>query len=87
MPITVVRIVDVLNAINLTDGLDDLVGGRILFASLVNLIVSISSKSLISVFLMASVGGSTFGFLLYIWYPAKIYSGDGVAYSIDSCLQ
>jgi UDP-GlcNAc:undecaprenyl-phosphate GlcNAc-1-phosphate transferase len=35
---------------------------------------------------MVSMGGAILGFLLYNWYPAKIYLGDGGAYSFGYML-
>jgi UDP-GlcNAc:undecaprenyl-phosphate GlcNAc-1-phosphate transferase len=81
-PITMLWIVGVINAINLIDGLDGLAGGVLLFASLVNLVVAVVSNALITAVLMGSVFGAVVGFLVFNWYPAKIYLGDGGAYSM-----
>ncbi len=86
LPITVLWIVGVVNAINLIDGLDGLAGGVILFASLVNFVAAFLTKSIISSLLMAAVAGGILGFLMYNWHPAKIYLGDGGAYSIGFML-
>jgi UDP-GlcNAc:undecaprenyl-phosphate GlcNAc-1-phosphate transferase len=82
----VVWIVGIVNSINLIDGLDGLAGGVIFFASIVNFIASIAFKATISSFLMASIGGSILGFLIYNWFPAKIYLGDGGAYALGFLL-
>lgn len=76
VPITILWIVGVTNAINLIDGLDGLAAG-------------VSSIALISISGMAIVMGdvyvmtigfillaSTIGFLFYNFYPAKIFMGD-----------
>jgi len=76
IPITILWIVGVTNAINLIDGLDGLAAG-------------VSSIALISISGMAIIMGdvyvmtigfillvSTLGFLMYNFYPAKIFMGD-----------
>ncbi len=86
LPITVLWIVGIVNAVNLIDGLDGLAGGVLLFASVVNFIVAIGSSAILPAVLMVSMGGSIIGFLLYNWHPAKIYLGDGGAYSLGFIL-
>jgi UDP-GlcNAc:undecaprenyl-phosphate GlcNAc-1-phosphate transferase len=82
LPITMVWIIGIINAINLIDGLDGLAGGVLLFASAINLVVALVSNAQITAALMGSVVGAVIGFLLFNWYPAKIYLGDGGAYSL-----
>jgi UDP-GlcNAc:undecaprenyl-phosphate GlcNAc-1-phosphate transferase len=82
LPVTILWIVGIINAINLIDGLDGLAGGVLLFASTINLMVAVISKAVITAVLMGSVAGAVAGFLLYNWHPAKIYLGDGGAYSL-----
>ncbi len=86
LPITVLWIVGIVNAVNLIDGLDGLAGGVLLFASVVNFMVAIGSSAILPAVLMVSMGGSIIGFLLYNWHPAKIYLGDGGAYSLGFIL-
>jgi UDP-GlcNAc:undecaprenyl-phosphate GlcNAc-1-phosphate transferase len=81
LPITVFWIVGIVNAVNLIDGLDGLAGGVLLFASLVNFMAAIGSGAILPATLMVAMGGAIIGFLLYNWHPAKIYLGDGGAYS------
>jgi UDP-GlcNAc:undecaprenyl-phosphate GlcNAc-1-phosphate transferase len=82
LPVTILWIVGIINAINLIDGLDGLAGGVLLFASTVNLVVAVISKAVITAVLMGSVAGAVAGFLLYNWHPARVYLGDGGAYSL-----
>jgi UDP-GlcNAc:undecaprenyl-phosphate GlcNAc-1-phosphate transferase len=86
LPVTVFWITGVVNAVNFIDGLDGLAGGVVLLASLVNFVAAISTGSYLSAGIMVSVIGSIVGFLLYNWYPAKIYLGDGGAYSLGFLL-
>ena len=76
IPVTILWIVGITNAINLLDGLDGLAAG-------------VSTIALISLSVMAMIMGDTFvvatttilaasslGFLFYNFYPAKIFMGD-----------
>lgn len=76
IPITILWIVGVTNAINLIDGLDGLAAG---VSSIALITISGLAISLGDVF-VAFVGfmllGSTLGFLLYNFHPAKIFMGD-----------
>ncbi len=85
-PITVLWIVGIVNAVNLIDGLDGLAGGVLLFASIVNFTAAIGSGAIVPATLMVSMGGAIIGFLLFNWHPAKIYLGDGGAYSLGFIL-
>lgn len=85
-PITIIWIIGIINAVNLIDGLDGLAGGIILFASLVNFVAAITSGAYIAAAIMISIAGSILGFLFYNWHPARIYLGDGGAYSFGFLL-
>jgi UDP-GlcNAc:undecaprenyl-phosphate GlcNAc-1-phosphate transferase len=81
-PVTVLWIVGIVNAFNLIDGLDGLAGGVLLFAALVNCVSALSSNAIVPGVVMTAVIGAVFGFLRYNWHPARIYLGDGGAYSL-----
>lgn len=76
VPITILWIVGITNAINLIDGLDGLAAGVSSIA-----LVTISFMAILQgdVFVLA-IGlmmlGSTLGFLVYNFHPAKIFMGD-----------
>ena len=77
-PITLFFIVSMINAINLIDGLDGLAAGiSSIFFLTIGIIAFIINKSggldIILSFIML---GSTLGFLLHNFYPAKIFMGD-----------
>ena len=82
LPITILWVVGMINAINLIDGLDGLAGGVVIFAATINLVVACVSNSVITATLMSTIVGAVVGFMLFNWYPAKIYLGDGGAYSM-----
>jgi UDP-GlcNAc:undecaprenyl-phosphate/decaprenyl-phosphate GlcNAc-1-phosphate transferase len=79
-PITVFWIIAVTNAINLIDGLDGLAAG---ISSIV--LLTISGMALVSGNISVSIIGflllgSTLGFLIYNFYPARIFLGDSGSY-------
>ena len=77
-PLALIFIVAIINAINLIDGLDGLASGT---CSIFFLAVSIIAFFLhringLDVTLSLIMLGSTLGFLVYNFYPAKIFMGD-----------
>ena len=78
--VTVVWIAGVQNAINLIDGLDVLAGGIVFFAAITNFAVGFVAVSTLSSLFMAAIAGAVRVFLLYNWYPAKVYMGDSGSY-------
>lgn len=76
IPLTIIWIVGITNAINLIDGLDGLAAG---VSSIVLITISGMAIMMNDVF-VTSMGfillGSTLGFLLYNFHPAKIFMGD-----------
>lgn len=76
IPITVVWIVGLTNAINLIDGLDGLSCGVSAICSISLLLVMILKGELVVATLTAIVVGSCLGFLPFNSNPAKIFMGD-----------
>ncbi len=75
-PLTMLWIVGVTNAVNLTDGLDGLAAGVSAVACAVIAAFALHSQNLImAVFMLALLGGLC-GFLFYNFNPAKIFMGD-----------
>lgn len=76
IPITVIWIVGITNAINLIDGLDGLAAGvsTIALITIAGLALALGDifVALVSFLLI----GSTLGFLVFNFYPAKIFMGD-----------
>ena len=76
IPITLVWIVGVTNAVNLIDGLDGLACGVSTIASLTMFVVALLvSESSVAV-VLAALMGACLGFLPYNMNPAKIFMGD-----------
>lgn len=76
LPITLLWIAAVINAMNLIDGLDGLAGGIAFFACLTNFVVAALNGNPLVMLLAAALGGAILGFLLYNFNPATIFMGD-----------
>ncbi|MBO8157876.1 MAG: undecaprenyl/decaprenyl-phosphate alpha-N-acetylglucosaminyl 1-phosphate transferase [Bacillaceae bacterium] len=79
IPITILWIVAVTNAINLIDGLDGLAAGVSSIALLTISGLAITMGNTFVVIIGFILLGSTLGFLVYNFYPAKIFMGDSGA--------
>lgn len=81
-------LVGMTNTINFLDGIDGLSGGVSAIAAGIIFLLSISTKvnqpetALVSIILM----GGCIGFLIYNFYPAKIFNGDSGAYFLGMTL-
>ena len=77
IPITIIWIVTITNAINLIDGLDGLAAGVSSIALMTMTALAFTLNYSFAVILMGLILlGSTLGFLVYNFYPAKIFMGD-----------
>ena len=76
MPVTVLWLVGVTNAINLIDGLDGLATGVSSISSITLIVVAVITGEFNLAVITAAIAGAGFGFLPYNMYPAKIFMGD-----------
>lgn len=76
IPITIIWIVGMTNAVNFIDGLDGLAAGVSTIASLSLLAVSCITQNSYVAIVMACLTGACVGFLPYNLNPAKIFMGD-----------
>ncbi|HIW49282.1 MAG TPA: undecaprenyl/decaprenyl-phosphate alpha-N-acetylglucosaminyl 1-phosphate transferase [Firmicutes bacterium] len=76
IPITLLWIVGVTNAVNLIDGLDGLAAGVSSIAALTIMVLCILTGDQTSVVLTATLAGSCLGFLPRNFNPAQIFMGD-----------
>lgn len=86
LPVTLLWIVGITNAVNLIDGLDGLAAGVAFFAALTSFIVAYVSGSTFVALLMASLMGALIGFLFFNFNPARIFMGDSGSYFIGYML-
>jgi UDP-GlcNAc:undecaprenyl-phosphate/decaprenyl-phosphate GlcNAc-1-phosphate transferase len=80
LPITIIWLVGMANAINWIDGLDGLAAGVSGIAAVVMLIVSLFMDQPGAALIAAALAGGALGFLRYNFNPAQIFMGDGGAY-------
>lgn len=76
-PITIIFILGCINCLNLIDGLDGLAGGiSAIFFLTIGIIAVIEGRVGLSVIITFVMFGSTLGFLIHNFHPAKIFMGD-----------
>lgn len=80
LPVTILWLVGMTNAINWIDGLDGLAAGVSGIAAIVMLVVSLFMARPAAALIAASLAGGALGFLRYNFNPAKIFMGDGGSY-------
>jgi len=80
LPVTVVWLVGMANAINWIDGLDGLAAGVSGIAAVIMLVVALFMGQPAAALIAAALAGGALGFLRYNFNPARIFMGDGGAY-------
>jgi len=75
-PLTLLWIIGITNAINLSDGLDGLAAGISAIACGVIAVFAVYSGQVVMAILMLAMLGSLTGFLFFNFSPAKIFMGD-----------
>lgn len=76
VPVTIIWIVAVTNAVNLIDGLDGLACGVSTISSMTMLVIALSVAEPNVALIAAALAGGCIGFLPYNLNPAKIFMGD-----------
>jgi len=76
LPLSVIWIVGVTNAVNLIDGMDGLAAGISLIAAASLAIIAWTHGASNVAMLAAAVCGASGGYLVYNFYPAKTFTGD-----------
>jgi UDP-GlcNAc:undecaprenyl-phosphate/decaprenyl-phosphate GlcNAc-1-phosphate transferase len=77
VPLTILFLVGVTNAINLADGLDGLAGGTTLLSCCAMALLALTIGEPFVATVSVVVAGSILGFLRFNTYPARIFMGDG----------
>lgn len=76
IPVTVIWIVAITNAVNLIDGLDGLACGISAISSITMLVIALLVSDGTVAIIMAALAGSCLGFMPYNMNPAKMFMGD-----------
>ena len=76
VPLTLIVIVGVTNAINLADGLDGLAGGIMLLSFICMGYLAYRCENIFITLMCAAMVGGIFGFLRFNTYPATLFMGD-----------
>ena len=76
IPLTLVVVVGVTNAVNLADGLDGLAGGICLISFCCIGWLAYQGDNVVVTFISISLIGVIFGFLRFNTYPARLFMGD-----------
>ncbi len=76
VPLTVIWVIGITNALNLIDGLDGLAAGVALISSVTIFIIAILNNRADAAVLTAILSGAILGFLPYNFNPASIFMGD-----------
>ena len=79
IPVTILWIIGITNAVNLIDGLDGLAVGVSGIASLSMLLISLATGHPSAALLTAALTGGCLGFLPYNFNPARLFMGDSGA--------
>ncbi|NQU95350.1 MAG: undecaprenyl/decaprenyl-phosphate alpha-N-acetylglucosaminyl 1-phosphate transferase [Candidatus Omnitrophica bacterium] len=76
IPLLILWMVMIMNAINLMDGLDGLAGGISIIVFFSFFVIGFYRGNVFSMIIIASLIGAGIGFLRYNFYPAKLFLGD-----------
>lgn len=76
IPITILWVVGITNALNLIDGLDGLAAGTSVIVCVALFGISFLFQNIAMSFVFLILAGSILGFLRYNFFPAKIFLGD-----------
>ncbi len=79
LPVTVIWLVGLMNAMNFIDGIDGLAAGVTTLSALTLTVVAMFTNQPSSALLAALLAGSSLGFLVFNFHPAKIFMGDSGA--------
>ena len=77
VPLFVLAVIAITNAINLIDGMDGLAGGICFFAALTSAVIGMAKGDIFTATIGFTMVGSLLGFLMFNLPPASIFMGDG----------
>lgn len=75
-PVSIIIIIAMVNAVNLTDGVDGLAGTVTFFVAITFMFIASFIGNFGETILSTSLAACCLGFLMYNFYPAKVFMGD-----------
>ncbi len=76
LPVTLLWLVGISNAMNFIDGVDGLAGGVAVISAITLAVVAVFTNQPVAAVMAALLAGASLGFLVYNFYPARIFMGD-----------
>ncbi|MHB8572713.1 MAG: glycosyltransferase family 4 protein [Candidatus Dormibacteria bacterium] len=86
IPLTLGWLLGMQNTVNLMDGIDGLAAGVVAIVALALMLAAASHGQTTVVVLCAALAGACLGFLLFNFYPASIFMGDGGSHFLGLAL-
>ena len=86
VPLTVIALVAASNAVNLTDGADGLAASCTALVFFGISVIAVGVHDLHVVIIAAALTGSVAAFLVYNWFPARLFMGDTGALALGSVM-
>ena len=85
-PLGLIIIIGFVNAVNLTDGLDGLNSSVTFVYGLVFMVISVRLANVPNNIFATAVAGGCLGFLVWNFYPAKVFMGDTGSMFLGGCV-
>ncbi|MEM0951506.1 MAG: MraY family glycosyltransferase [Cyanobacteria bacterium P01_H01_bin.74] len=76
LPVTILWIMGLMNAVNFIDGIDGLASGVTLLSAITLTIIAMFTNQPSAALLASILAGGSLGFLVFNFHPAKIFMGD-----------
>jgi UDP-GlcNAc:undecaprenyl-phosphate GlcNAc-1-phosphate transferase len=86
IPITIFWLLGMQNTVNFLDGVDGLAAGVVLIVAVTLMLAAAGLRQPAAVELAGALAGTCGGFLLFNFYPAKIFMGDSGAHFLGAAL-
>jgi UDP-GlcNAc:undecaprenyl-phosphate GlcNAc-1-phosphate transferase len=86
IPITFFWLLGMQNTVNLLDGVDGLAAGVVFIVAITLMLAAAGLRQVAYVQLAAALAGTCAGFLLFNFYPARIFMGDSGAHFLGAAL-
>ena len=86
IPLTLIWLTGVTNAVNLIDGLDGFAAGVTTISAMTLFFVALRTHEIGAALILLSLAGAALGFLKYNFFPARIFLGDSGSYFLGFLL-